>query len=154
MNSIIKELVDVCNDSELRIYWNVDTLSFVKREYKLTEPYWYFDDGDGDGEYGKYIIYHQGSYSIVKLYDDKVINLTPSHPSVNMYIEMQLEEVNRITDQLNSLELEEDLLDIIDELEAARLKILNDHVSWFFQNNHESIKKSYQRNQIISNVLA
>ena len=88
MYDMLKKLVDVCNASEVQMYWNVDTLSFVKREFKLTEPYWQYDDDDGDGKYGKYLIFLQGSYFRVKVFNGKLISHTPSQPSVNYYIEM------------------------------------------------------------------
>ena len=118
---MLKKLVDVCNASEVQMYWNVDTLFFVKREFKLTEPYWQFDDGDGDGKYARYIKYHQGSYSIIKVFKGKLIQEVPAHPSDEWYLEMQHEEGHRISDELYSLELDEDLLNRVDELKGRTM---------------------------------
>jgi hypothetical protein len=43
---------------------------------------------------------------------------------------------------------------IVDHLTSARYLILRVHFTWFMQNNHESIRNIYKRNQNISEVLA
>ena len=70
-----------------------------------------------------------------------------------MYLDMQLEELYRLSNESNSLEID-DLLDIVDELTDARFEIMLEHVKWYVENNHESIKKSYHRSQIIYNILS
>lgn len=121
-------MVDICEATEERVFWNKDTFSFVKGDYFLSE-----------GIFKKYVMYHQGT-----VYDIKVCRVDGVEQlDWSSYLYMD-------GDSNSYRHSMEDYYKFNFLVCKTRNLIINDHLLWYYANNHKAIRRNFKIADLLS----